>query len=157
MSYYNILYRFGVARFASEMKKNGLQGAIVPDLPPEEGADYLQTMHSQGLHPIFIFSPATPDERLAYIASCARGFVYCVARKGVTGRETEFSSQLDSYLARCRRATHLPLAVGFGVKDRHDVDFLRGKADIAVIGSQTIRLVDQAGPGAIGDFIAGLR
>jgi len=157
MSYYNILYRFGVERFAAEMKDGGLQGAIVPDLPPEEGADYLQTMQDHGLNPIFIFSPATPEERLAYIASCARGFVYCVARKGVTGRETEFSSQLDGYLARCRRATNLPLAVGFGVKDRRDVDFLRGKADIAVIGSQTIRIDDESGPGAVGDFIASLR
>ncbi|MBM4311321.1 MAG: tryptophan synthase subunit alpha [Deltaproteobacteria bacterium] len=157
MSYYNILYRFGVERFAAEMKDGGLQGAIVPDLPPEEGADYLQTMQGHGLNPIFIFSPATPDERLAYIASCARGFVYCVARKGVTGRETEFSSQLNGYLARCRRATNLPLAVGFGVTDRRDVDFLRGKADIAVIGSQTIRIVEESGPGAVGDFIASLR
>jgi len=157
MSYYNILYRFGVEHFAAEMKAGGLQGAIVPDLPPEEGADYLQAMHDNGLNPIFIFSPATPEPRLGYIASCARGFIYCVARKGVTGRETEFSSELDSYLTRCRRATNLPLAVGFGVKDRRDVDFLRGRADIAVIGSQTIRLVEEHGPGAVGDFIAGLR
>ncbi len=157
MSYYNILYRFGVERFASVIKDSGLQGTIVPDLPPEEGAEYMQAMQKHGLNPIFIFSPASSEARLAYVASCARGFVYCVARKGVTGRETRFSDQMDAYLARCRRATNLPLAVGFGVKDRRDVDFLRGRADIAVIGSQTIRLVDEHGPGAVGDFIAGLR
>jgi tryptophan synthase alpha chain len=139
------------------MKDSGLQGAIVPDLPPEEGAEYLQAMQTHALNPIFIFSPTTPPERLDYLATCARGFVYCVARKGVTGRETAFSDQLGDYLARCRRATHLPLAVGFGVKDRQDVDFLRGKADIAVIGSQTIRIVDQLGTAAVQDFIAGLR
>jgi len=157
MSYYNILYRYGVERFAAEMKRGGLQGSIVPDLPPEEGNDYLQAMQGHGLNPVFIFSPETPQQRLEYLASCARGFVYCVARKGVTGRETDFSDRLGDYLARCRRATHLPLAVGFGVKDRRDVDFLRGRAEIAVIGSQTIRLVDQSGPGAVRDFIAGLR
>jgi len=157
MSYYNILYQYGIARFAAEMKDSGLQGAIVPDLPPEEGADYLQAMQDHDLNPIFIFSPTTSPSRLDYLATCARGFVYCVARKGVTGRETEFSDQLEDYLARCRTATKLPLAVGFGVKDRRDVDFLRGKADIAVIGSQTIRIIDQHGPAAVKDFIAGLR
>ncbi len=157
MSYYNILYQYGVDRFAAEMKTSGLQGSIVPDLPPEEGAEYLQAMQDHDLNPIFIFSPTTPPERLNYLASCARGFVYCVARKGVTGRETEFSNQLEDYLTRCRRATSLPLAVGFGVKNRQDVDFLRGKADIAVIGSQTIRIVDQHGSAAVKDFIAGLR
>jgi tryptophan synthase alpha chain len=157
MSYYNILYQYGVDKFAAEMKNSGLQGAIVPDLPPEEGAEYLQAMQDHALNPIFIFSPTTPPERLDYLATCARGFVYCVARKGVTGRETAFSDQLGGYLERCRRATNLPLAVGFGVKDRRDVDFLRGKADIAVIGSQTIRIVDQHGTAAVQDFIAGLR
>lgn len=157
MSYYNILFQYSVERFAAEMKSSGLQGSIVPDLPPEEGSVYLQAMREHGLNPIFIFSPETPQQRLDYLASCARGFVYCVARKGVTGRETEFSDRLGGYLQRCRRATNLPLAVGFGVKDRRDVDFLRGKADIAVIGSQTIRLVDESGTGAVGDFIAGLR
>lgn len=157
MSYYNILYQYGIERFAAEIKDSGMQGAIVPDLPPEEGAEYLQAMQGHNLNPIFIFSPTTTPERLDYLASCASGFVYCVARKGVTGKETEFSDQLDDYLTRCRRATNLPLAVGFGVKDRQDVDFLRGKADIAVIGSQTIRIFDQHGSAAVKDFIAGLR
>ena len=80
-----------------------------------------------------------------------------MARKGVTGAETSFSGQLKSYLARCRQATDLPLAVGFGVKDRADIDFLKGKADIAVIGSETIRLIENEGIGAIDGFIRGLR
>ena len=91
------------------------------------------------------------------IANCAGGFVYCVARKGVTGVETEFSQSLDAYLVRCRAATDLPLALGFGVTDRADVDFLRGKVDIAVIGTQTIRVVEEHGVGAVPEFIAGLR
>ncbi len=91
------------------------------------------------------------------IASCAEGFVYCVARKGVTGAGTEFSQSLEAYLARCRAATALPLALGFGVKDKTDVDFLRGQVDIAVIGTQTIRVVEEQGVAAVREFIAGLR
>lgn len=157
MSYYNILFKHGVDRFAEAMKSLGVRGAIVPDLPPEEGGVYLESMQHRGLSPIFIFSPTTSDRRMRYLASFGQGFIYCVARKGVTGSETAFSEQLETYLARCRRATRLPLALGFGVKDRADVDFLRGKADIAVIGSQTIRLLDRGGPDIVREFIGSLR
>jgi tryptophan synthase alpha chain len=157
MSYYNILFKRGVGKFARAMASAGLRGAIVPDLPPEEAAEYLAAMRGAGLDPVFIYSPNTTDARMAMIAEHARGFVYCVARKGVTGAETDFSSALDAYLARCRAATSLPLALGFGVKDRSDVDALRGKADIAVIGTETIRVMQDRGVPAVGDFIAGLR
>jgi len=156
MSYYNILFKYGLDRFAEAMVGHGLRGAIVPDLPPEEGKDYLEAMEKHNLAPIFIFSPTTAEERMQYIASFARGFVYCVARKGVTGLDTAFSEQLGHYLSRCRNATSLPLALGFGVKDRADVDFLKGKADVAVIGTQTIRLMEREGVGAVGEFIRGL-
>jgi len=157
MSYYNILFKYGVDRFAAAMVAGGLKGAIVPDLPPEEGTAYLAVMQSCKLAPIFIFSPTTSDKRMKYLASFGQGFIYCVARKGVTGVDTDFSEQLDAYLGRCRRATDLPLALGFGVKEKADIDFLKGKVDIAVIGSQTIRLVDQAGVGVVGEFIKSLR
>jgi len=157
MSYYNILFKYGVERFAADMAAYDIKGAIVPDLPPEEGQEYLAAMQKYDLAPIFIFSPTTPDERMNYLASFGKGFIYCVARKGVTGVDTDFSKQLESYLGRCRQATNLPLALGFGVKEKSDVDFLKGKADIAVIGSQTIRLVDNEGVDAVGEFIESLR
>jgi len=157
MSYYNILYRRGVAGFVQRMADAGLRGAIVPDLPPEEAGEYLAAMGERDLCPIFIYSPNTSDARLGLIAQHARGLVYCVARKGVTGDDTDFSKELGAYLERCRAATTLPLAVGFGVKQKADVDFLRGKADIAVIGTQSIKVVEQDGIEAVGDFIRSLR
>lgn len=157
MSYYNILFKYGVARFVETIEALGLRGAIVPDLPPEEGREYLSSMRAQGLAPIFIYSPNTPAERLQRIAEEASGFVYCVARKGVTGSQTDFSDELSAYLARCREATPLPLAVGFGVKSKADVDFLRGQAEIAVIGTETLRLVQREGVEAVGPFLRSLR
>lgn len=156
MSYTNILFKYGMERFADRMADIRLKGAIVPDLPPEEAGAYLSAMGKNNLSPIYIYSPETSDDRLSYISTKASGFIYCLARKGVTGKETDFSQDLSTYLNRCRRATDLPLAVGFGVKDKTDVDFLKGKADIAVIGSQTIRVVEQDGPKAAGDFIKGV-
>ncbi len=157
MSYYNILFQHGVDGFAAKMAGLGIQGAIVPDLPPEEAGEYLPAMRRNHLAPIFIFSPTTTQDRMRDIASHGRGFIYCVARKGVTGAETDFSTQLVDYLHRCRAATELPLAVGFGVKDKADVEFLVGKADIAVIGTQAIRLFEGGGVDAVGDFIRSLR
>jgi tryptophan synthase alpha chain len=157
MSYYNVLFRRGVASFVSRMQDAGLRGAIVPDLPPEEAGEYLTAMQESALAPIFIYSPNTSDARLKTIADHGRGFIYCVARKGVTGSETSFSNELSSYLARARAATSLPLAVGFGVKEKSDVDFLRGKADVAVVGSETLRVLERGGVAAVGPFLSGLR
>ncbi len=157
MSYYNILFKYGVNAFAEEMAEIGLKGAIVPDLPPEEGEDYTSAMEKNCLSPIYIISPTTPDQRMIYLASKGSGFIYCVARKGVTGGQTEFSSGLENYLKRCRRAVDLPLAVGFGVKNIADVEYLKGRADIAVIGSETIRIVNHQGPGAVSGFLKALR
>ena len=157
MSYYNILYKYSVNPFVALMSNAGLRGAIIPDLPPEEGQAYLDAMQAHGLAPILLYSPTTPPDRMQYIAAFARGFIYCVARKGVTGANTDFSEDLTAYLKDCRRSTSLPLALGFGIKEKSDIDFLKGKADIAVMGSQTIRIMEQQGIAAVGGFIRSLR
>lgn len=157
MSYYNVLFRRGVIKFVERMQQAGLRGAIVPDLPPEEAEEYLTAMKESLLSPIFIYAPNTKPARLATIAQHASGFVYCVARKGVTGTDTAFSTDLAQYLERARAATSLPLAVGFGVKEKQDVDFLRGKADIAVVGSETLRVLERGGLAAVGPFLSSLR
>ena len=157
MTYYNIPFSYGIERFVSHMEENRIQGAIIPDLPPEEGEAYLSAMEKCNLAPILIFSPTTSFERMQYLSTFAGGFVYCVARKGVTGQDTEFSDTLGKYLLKCREATPLPLAVGFGIKEKKDIDFLKGKADIAVIGTQTIRIIEQEGIPAVGNFIRSLR
>ena len=157
MSYYNIPFKYGLNRFVSVLSDGGLQGAILPDIPPEEGREYLAAMQQHDLAPILIYAPTTSLERMQYLDSFAAGFIYCVARKGVTGQKTNFSDELEAYLNQCRQGTNLPLALGFGIKERADIDFLKGKADIAVIGSQTIRVMDAEGIEAVGEFIWGLR
>jgi len=157
MSYYNLPFKYGLQRFVSRLSEYGLQGAIIPDIPPEEGREYLTAMQRHQLASILIYAPTTPLVRMRYIAACASGFIYCVARKGVTGQKTHFSDELATYLAACRQGTRLPLALGFGIKERADIDFLKGKAEIAVIGSQTIRVMEQDGIEAVGAFIQGLR
>jgi tryptophan synthase alpha chain len=157
MTYYNVPYKYGLDCFVTKLADSGLQGAIIPDIPPEEGREYLTAMQQQNLAPILIYSPTTSLERMQYIAGFAAGFIYCVARKGVTGQDTKFSEDLEIYLNQCRQSTRLPLALGFGIREKSDIDFLKGKADIAVIGSQTIRTMEEEGIEAVGEFIRGLQ
>ena len=157
MTYYNIVFKRGEERFLAEAKDAGIKGAIVPDIPPEEGKDYMAAAATYDIDPILILSPTTTPDRLAYLAGFGRGFFYCVARKGITGAKTTFSSELDEFLGRCRGVTELPLALGFGVSQKEDVDFLRSKVEIAVVGSQALRILNDSGVEAVGDFFRGLR
>jgi len=157
MTYYNILFKYGIKEFINRALDINIRGFIIPDLPPEEGKEYLELVKGGNMAPIQIFAPTSTEERMQLLAENGAGFIYCVARRGVTGQKTDFDTDFSQYMARCRRATDLPLAVGFGIRSREDVDFLVGKADIAVIGTETIRLVDEKGTDAVGPFIAGLR
>jgi tryptophan synthase alpha chain len=157
MTYYNIIFKYGEKPFFVKARECGIKGVIVPDLPPEEGESFLKLAAEYEIAPILIFAPTSTDERMRALASHGRGFIYCVARRGVTGVKSVIGEEVIAYLERCRQATSLPLAVGFGIQDRHDMMALTGKADMAVIGSQTIRLIDEKGAGAVGSFIAGLR
>ena len=157
MSYYNLMFRRGTKQFVHRMADVGLVGSIIPDLPLEESDEYLQACKQDALAPVFIYSPRTQLERMVKIAEVAQGFIYCVARSGVTGQHTQFDQDLAGYIARCRTATKLPLALGFGVRERKDVAYLEGKVDIAVVGSETLRVIDQQGIDAVGGFIRSLR
>lgn len=157
MTYYNIVFKYGEEKFFRDCRQAGIKGLIIPDLPPEMGDDFFRLAREYQVAPVLIFAPTSTDARMAELNRSAAGFIYCAARRGVTGKQSEFGGEFTAYLTRCRAATELPLAVGFGIRNREDVAAITGKADIAVIGSETIRLVDREGPQAVGPFIAGLR
>lgn len=157
MTYYNIIFKYGEERFFKACSNAGIKGLIIPDLPPEMGGEFFQLATEFQVAPILIFAPTSTDERMMQLNNSAAGFIYCVARRGVTGKKSEFDNDFYAYLARCRTATSLPVAVGFGIRNHDDVAAITGKADMAVIGSETIRLVDEQGATAVGPFIRGLR
>ncbi|MCL7488248.1 MAG: tryptophan synthase subunit alpha [Desulfobulbaceae bacterium] len=156
MTYYNIIFRYGEEDFIKGAAEIGIKGFIVPDLPPEEGESYLSLSKKYRTAPIMFFTPTSTEERMRKVEKMGSGFIYCVARKGVTGKKTAMDDSLARSLNSYRSATSLPLAVGFGISSREDVAMLEGKADMAVIGTATIRLVDNQGPAAVGPFIAEL-
>ncbi|MBF0454164.1 MAG: tryptophan synthase subunit alpha [Magnetococcales bacterium] len=160
MTYYNILVAYGVEDFIREAARMGVKGLIIPDLPPQEAGQAMDWCREHGggeLDWIQLMTPTSSDARLAEIGHNASGFVYCVARKGVTGNQTDFGKELATFIKRCRAATTLPLAVGFGVKSREDVAQLTGLADIAVIGTAAIHIHEAQGAEAVGQFFSTLR
>ncbi|MDR3090354.1 MAG: tryptophan synthase subunit alpha [Desulfobulbaceae bacterium] len=157
MTYANIIFKYGYPLFFAEARAAGIQGVIVPDMPPEMDDGFFAAAKENGVAPVLIFAPTSTDARMKELARHAEGFVYCAARRGVTGRKSSMDDQVLAYLRRCRATTELPLAVGFGIQTKDDIDALTGVADMAVIGSKTIQLVDSAGAAAVGPFIAQLR
>jgi len=157
MTYYNILFAYGVERFVAAAKKAGIEGLIVPDLPPEEGRDYLACCNTHGMTPILLFTPTNTDARLQELSSFAKGMVYCVGRKGVTGLKTKMDDTLLSLIERYRRATKLPIGLGFGIQEKSDVDMIRGHVDIAIIGTKMLTIHQEHGVEAVGAFLKALR
>jgi len=154
MTYYNIVFKRGVEQFITEAKKANVAGLIVPDLLPEQAGDLFEKSQ---LDLIFLVTPKTPNERLRLIAKKAKGMIYCVARVGVTGKQTIFSKEFDDYLARVKDATELPIGVGFGVRTKEDIEHLNGRADIAIICTKAIELCVGQGVKAVEEYFSGLR
>jgi len=150
MSYFNILFRWpgGLAAFAREAAERGITGTIVPDIPPEEGGgEYHATMRRAGLHPILVVSPNVPEKRLRDLAPHGSGLVYATARVGTTGAATDLGSdELRDFLSVARRALGLPLAVGFGIHERRQIEALAGLAEVAVVGTRFLRTLESGGP-----------
>ena len=157
MTYYNIIFKMGEERFFERSKAAGIKGLIIPDISPEMGDTFFALTRKFAIDPILIYTPTSTDARLIELDSYADGFIYCVARKGVTGKKSELDDTFNTYLARCRAATRLPIAVGFGIQSKEDIRQLIGKADMAVVGSHTIKLVDSEGVESVGPYIASLR
>ena len=144
-SYYNPVLQMGLERFAAEAAAAGADGALITDLTPEEAGDYRAAMHKHGLDTIFLAAPTSTDERLARIAEVSSGFLYVISRTGVTGAKDTLPDELPALIRRTRRATRLPIAVGFGVSLPVHVSLLGGLADAAVVGSALVEEIERAG------------
>lgn len=157
MGYLNPFLRYGRERLAEACHRSGIAGVIVPDLPAEESAELDAVLAPADVARIDLYAPTTPDERLARLLPAARGFVYCVSLTGVTGARTGLSEDVVPFLARVRRHTALPVAVGFGISRPEHVRALRGVADGVIVGSAAIDAVVQGGAPALRDLVRSLR
>ena len=160
-SYFNPILRFGLERFCDRAAAAGIDGALVTDLPVEESAEYIAAMRAHNLHTIFLVAPTSTDERLRRIAQLSTGFVYAVSRTGVTGVRKELTADARELVARVRRFTKLPVAVGFGISTAEQVAEVEQFADAAVVGSAIVQAIEQAPAGqaarSVAELVARLR
>jgi tryptophan synthase alpha chain len=139
MTYYNPLFAYGVQRFVDDAVLAGIDGLIVPDLPPEEAEELETACRQSGLATIYLLAPTSTDERIRVVARHSTGFIYLVSVTGITGARTELPPDLAAFVSRVRRQTDLPLAVGFGIATGSQAAAVAAVADGVIVGSALVR------------------
>jgi tryptophan synthase alpha chain len=140
MGYYNMVYARGLEKFAKDCSKSGISGMIVPDLPPEEARPLKGACEKHGVDLIFLAAPNTPSERLRMIQEQTSGFLYLVARTGVTGARSDVLEDTRTLIARASGS--VPKAVGFGISTpKQAAEMIRAGADAAIVGSACVDLI----------------
>jgi len=158
MGYYNPILQMGIGSFAQQAAAAGVDGAIVPDLPPEESGALQGTLRSRGIDLVFLLAPTADKARVRYVARRASGFLYLVSLVGVTGARDRLPAELEAFVARVRTATDLPLAVGFGISTPEQAARVARIADGVIVGSALIRAVGGERPVEAGRrFVGALR
>lgn len=163
MGYLNPVEVMGYAQFAARAQAAGVDGALIVDLPPEEGEDLAAALGARELDLIYLLAPTSTPERIRRICDMASGFVYYVAVKGVTGAAHLDVAAVSHKLDEIRRLTRLPLGVGFGIKDADSAGQVARVADAVIVGSALVARIEQlqdrpeAIPGALAEFLSSLR
>jgi tryptophan synthase alpha chain len=158
MTYYNPVLNYGLEAFCRACLKAGINGLIVPDLPPEEGLELESATRQENLDLIYLLAPTSTDERITAVAARSQGFIYLVSLAGVTGARTTLSPELEGFVKRVRAKTTLPLCVGFGISKPEHATRAAALADGVIIGSKLIELIEEDSTlKSLKTFMTGLR
>ena len=158
MTYYNPVLNYGLAAFCGQCRKAGVDGLIVPDLPPEEGTDLENVSAEHGLDLVYLLAPTSTEDRIAAVAERSRGFIYLVSLTGVTGARESLPPGLEDFVARVRRQAGQPLGVGFGIATAEQARRVASVADGVIVGSRIIQLVrEDPSLSSLKTFVTGLR
>ncbi len=141
MGYLNPVEVYGYEAFAKAAHEAGVDGTLIVDMPPEESAPLLAALGDQAIDPIFLIAPTTPPDRISYIAASGSGFIYYVSLKGVTGAAHIDIESVERKLNEVRKATKLPLGVGFGIRDAASAAAVAVFADAVVVGSAVVKIL----------------
>ncbi len=143
MTYYNLLLQYGVGAFCRDAVQAGLDGVIIADLPPEEGADLVATARAAGLATIFLLAPTSTEERIRAVAAASTAFIYCVSRTGVTGVQDALPEGLAELVRRIKAQTATPVCVGFGISRPSQAREVAAVADGVIVGSALVRMIEE--------------
>jgi tryptophan synthase alpha chain len=144
MTYYNPVHRHGPSAFAAGVARAGIDGVLIPDLPPEEMSQWEDAASDEGLCTVLFASLTTPDERLRYLGRQTQGFLYCIAVKGTTGLRDHLSGDLEEFMRRVRSCCDVPLALGIGISNAEQCRSAARLADAVVVGSALVKCAMEA-------------
>ena len=147
MGYANPIERIGLESFPKLAERAGVDGVLIVDYPPEESADWLAALEGTGVDPIFLLSPTSSDARIVSVARMAKGYIYYVSLKGVTGAAHIDTKDVEAMIRRIRKHTDVPVGVGFGIRDPETARRVGAVADAVVIGSRVVQEIADAPPG----------
>jgi tryptophan synthase alpha chain len=143
MTYYNLVFSYGLDAFCKDCARAGVNGLIIPDLPPEEGTELEGISQKYGVDLIYLLAPTSTDERIDLVAARSRGFIYLVSMTGVTGSRNKLPQELESFVLRVRQRTNQPLCVGFGISTAEEAKRVAQIADGVIVGSRLIQLLEE--------------
>lgn len=139
MGYANPIERMGLEKFVAKARAAGVDGVLIVDYPPEESGAWLAALEGSGIDPIFLLAPTSSEERIDIVAKVAKGYIYYVSLKGVTGASHIDTRNVEAMLARIRRHTSIPVGVGFGIRDASTAQRVARVADAVVVGSRVVQ------------------
>jgi tryptophan synthase alpha chain len=142
MSYFNPLSCYGLEKFCSACSRSGINGLIIPDLPPDEGSQLEAISRRQGLDLVYLLAPTSTAGRIRLVAEKSTGFIYLVSVTGVTGTRDNLPSDLDKFVAKVRKVATQPLCIGFGISTPEQASKLAKIADGVIVGSRVIQLME---------------
>jgi len=159
MTYFNPAFSYGLEEFCSACTRSGINGLIIPDLPPEEGSELEVITRRQGIDLIYLLAPTSTEERIKLVAEKSCGFIYLVSVAAVTVAREGLPMNLEAFVARVRKVAAQPLCVGFGISTPEQAGQVARIADGVIVGSRIIQLMETDGnfTSPIGNLIAGLR
>ncbi len=144
MSYYNPVFTYGLNEFCSVSAQSGIDGLIIPDLPPDEGAELEAISKKHNLDLVYLLAPTSNEERIKLVTSRSQGFIYLVSVSGVTGARGSLPHDLQRFVSRVRKATNKPLCIGFGISNAEQARQVAQIADGVIIGSRLIQLMENS-------------
>jgi tryptophan synthase alpha chain len=156
MTYYNPVFKYGLEKFVNDSVHAGVDGVIIPDLPPDEASDLIGPAEAAGLDTIFLIAPTSTEERMRKVAGASRGFIYYVSVIGITGSAIFLDGSLDESIQAIRRLTDKPVAVGFGVSTPQEAMAVARLADGVIVGSAIVKMIHES-PGDLERYLTGLR
>jgi len=164
MSSYNPVFRYGENKFVKDAVRAGIDGVIIPDLPPEETDSLLKVSDENGLDIIFLLAPTSDESRIRLICEKSRGFIYYISVTGITGERKSLSKDIGDMIKKIRRFTSLPVAVGFGVSTPAQAGEIASYADGIIVGSAIIKIIETGGRNGrnilirkVGNFVGELK